>query len=82
MMNGRKITHDQIIIPAPSSSSALMTIYASETSHNHAWGKGKLAIQPFVQGGVVVYVEAALPKTLVYSPDFILKSSINGTLPP
>lgn len=50
-MNGNKYRYNQLCIPAPPSSSALVVIYASETSHIPAGGKGEVAIQPFNQGG-------------------------------
>ena len=81
-MNGNEYKYDQLSIAAPPTSSALVVIYASETSHIPAWGKGEVAIQPFDQGSAGGYVEAMLPKTLAYRPDFFARSSIDGTFPP
>ena len=65
-MNGNEYKYDQLSIAAPPTSSALVVIYASETSYIPAWGKGEVAIQPFDQGSAGGYVEAMLPKTLAY----------------
>lgn len=65
-MNGNEDNYDQLSIPAPLSSSALVTIYTRETSHISARGKEEVVIQPFDQEGVGGYVEDTLPNSLAY----------------